>query len=86
MTNIIGSILLNTDLNGMMPNETLEKLKQIEDDFTTPLDPQDEAMTYGLLSEFTGPSLGHAKFALLVSGILGSEPSYVQALLLGNID
>ncbi len=82
----IGSVLLNSDLNGLVPNETLEKLKQIENDFTAPLDPSDEKMTYGLLSEFTGPSLGHAKFALLVSGIMGEDPGYLQQLMLGNVD
>tara|TARA_X000001382_G_scaffold130959_1_gene128203 strand:+ start:6191 stop:8929 length:2739 start_codon:yes stop_codon:yes gene_type:complete len=82
----VGSILLNSDLNGMIPNETLEKLKQIENDFTAPLDPSDETMTYGLLSEFTGPSLGHAKFGVMVSGLLNEDPGYLQQLMLGNVD
>lgn len=83
----VGSVLLNTDLNGLVPNETLEKFKQIENDFFEPLDPgDDQKMTYGLLSEFTGPTLGHMKFALLASGILNEDPGYLQQVLLGNID
>ena len=82
----VGSILLNSDLNGMIPNETIEKFKQIEDDIMTPLDPKDDKMTYGLLSEFTGPTLGHMKFAVMASGVLGEDPSYIQQMLLGNVD
>lgn len=82
----IGSILTNLNLHRVIPNETLESLKQIEDNFTTPGSYEDEEVTFGLLSEFTGPTMGTLKFALTYGMAMNTDPSYLQEVLLGNID
>jgi hypothetical protein len=82
----IGSILTNLNFHRVIPNETLETLKQIEDNFTTPGSYEDEEITFGLLSEFTGPTVGSLKFLLTYATAMNADPSYLQEVLLGNID
>ena len=82
----LGSIVTNLNLNGIMPNEALEMISDIEDDFTVPLDPDKQRKTYGLLSEFTGPTVGHIKWGMMVSGVISIEDDYVAQVLLGNVD
>ena len=81
-----GSIITNLNLNGLIPNETLERLKNIEDDFTVPLDERSKEETYGLISEVSGPMVGSLKWALLYGGILNTEDSYLAKVILGNVD
>lgn len=82
----LGSIVTNLNLNGIMPNETLEMITDIEDSFTQPLDPQSTKKTFGLVSEFTGPTVGWMKWGLLYSGIMNTDSSYLSQVLLGNVD
>ena len=82
----IGSVLTNLNLHRVLPNETLESIKQIEDNFTTPGSYEDEEMNFGLLSEVTGPTVGTMKFLLMYFTALNTDPSYLQEVILGNVD
>ena len=82
----MGSILTNLNLNGIMPNEAIELIKDFEDTFTVPLDPENTQKTFGLIGQVTGPTVGHIKWGLLYSGILNNDSDYISQLLLGNVD
>ena len=79
----LGSIIMNANLNNILENETLNRLSRIERDL---LDYEDEdRATFGLLSEFTGPSIGHLKYFSIMSGLIKLD-SPTKKILLGNVD
>ena len=78
-----GSVILNGNLHNIMENETLNRFARIEKDLTE-YDNPDRA-TFGLLSEFTGPTLGHMKYWLIQSGMLQLDTP-LQKILFGNVD
>jgi hypothetical protein len=45
----------------------------------------DERATFGLLSEFTGPTIGHLKYAMIMSGLLQLDTP-TQKIIFGNVD
>jgi len=79
----LGSIVLNANLNNILENETLNRLSRIERDLLD-YDDEDRA-TFGLLSEFTGPSIGHLKYFSIISGLIKLD-SPTKKILLGNVD
>ena len=79
----LGSILLNANLNNILENETANRLMRIEKDLLDYDDP--DKATFGLLSEFTGPSLGHLKYFSIVSGLIKLD-SPLKKIMLGNVD
>jgi len=79
----LGSILLNVDLNNMLENETINRLYRIEKDIVE--EGSKEKATFGLLSEFTGPTIGHLKYWSITSGLTKLDTP-LKRRLLGNID
>ena len=79
----LGSILLNVDLNNMLENETINRLYRIEKDLTE--EGSKEKSTFGLLSEVTGPSVGHLKYWSITSGLIKLDTP-LKRRLLGNVD
>ena len=79
----LGSIILNANLNNILENETLNRLSRIERDL---LDYGDkDRATFGLLSEVTGPTIGHLKYLSIVSGLIKLDTP-AKKILLGNVD
>jgi len=79
----LGSILLNANLNNTLENESINRLARIEKDLTEFDD--DEKATFGLLSEFTGPTIGHLKYLSITSGLITLD-SPLKKIMLGNVD
>jgi len=79
----LGSILLNANLNNILENETLNRLGRIERDLLE-YGNEDRA-TFGLLSEFTGPTVGHLKYFSIMGGLVKLD-SPAKKILLGNVD
>ena len=79
----LGSIIMNANLNNILENETLNRLSRIERDLLD-YGNKDRA-TFGLLSEVTGPSIGHLKYLSIVSGLIKLD-SPTKKILLGNVD
>jgi hypothetical protein len=79
----LGSIILNANLNNILENETFNRLLRIEKDLLDYDDP--DKATFGLLSEFTGPSIGHLKYFSIVSGLIKLD-SPLKKIMLGNVD
>ena len=79
----LGSVLLNVNLNNMLENETLNRLGRIERDLLEEDNP--DRATFGLLSEFTGPSIGHLKYWMITSGLIKLDTP-TKRILLGNVD
>jgi hypothetical protein len=79
----LGSILLNANLNNILENETVNRLLRIEKDLLDYDDP--DKATFGLLSEFTGPTIGHLKYFSIVSGLIKLD-SPLKKIMLGNVD
>ena len=79
----LGSILLNANLNNILENETINRLARIEKDLTDYDDP--DKATFGLLSEFSGPTIGHLKYAMIAGGLISLDTP-AKKMLLGNVD
>ena len=79
----LGSIIMNANLNNILENETLNRLSRIERDLLD-YGNKDRA-TFGLLSEVTGPSIGHLKYFSIISGLIKID-SPAKKILLGNVD
>mgnify|MGYP003627583066 FL=1 len=79
----LGSILLNGNLHNIVENETLNRINRIESDLLD-FNNEDRA-TFGLLSEFSGPTLGHLKYLAITSGVLKLDTD-LQKQLFGNVN
>ena len=79
----LGSILMNANLNNILENETLNRISRIYRDLYD-YDNDDRA-TFGLLSEVTGPTVGHLKYLSIVSGLIKLDTP-AKKILLGNVD
>ena len=79
----LGSILMNANLNNILENETLNRVSRIYRDLYD-YDNDDRA-TFGLLSEVTGPTVGHLKYLSIVSGLIKLDTPE-KKILLGNVD
>jgi hypothetical protein len=79
----LGSILLNGNLHNIIENETLNRINRIESDLLD-INKEDRA-TFGLLSEFSGPTLGHLKYLAITSGVLKLDTD-LQKQLFGNVN
>ena len=86
VSGIIGlaSIFLNTDFTNIIENETVERMNRVLEDLTK-YDSSDRG-TFGLLSEFTGPTIGHLKYFMISQGIIDMEHSDLNKILFGNVD
>jgi hypothetical protein len=79
----LGSILFNANFNNILENETLNRLSRIERDLVEYGD--EDRATFGLLSEFSGPTIGHLKYFSIMSGLTKLD-SPTAKILLGNVD
>ena len=78
------SVLFNTNLFNIFENETVSRLERVYSDLTDFDDP--ERTTFGLLSEFTGPTIGHLKYLMIAGGIIDMDENTLAQIMLGNVD
>ena len=79
----LSSILLNVNFNNILENETLDRIGRIEKDILEH-DSETKA-TFGLLSEFTGPTIGHLKYFSIAKGLVDMDDPFTR-IMLGNVD
>tara|TARA_R100000808_G_scaffold25035_2_gene60706 strand:- start:1393 stop:4053 length:2661 start_codon:yes stop_codon:yes gene_type:complete len=79
----LGSIVLNGNLHNIVENETLNRIKRIEADLLD-INKEDRA-TFGLLSQFTGPTVSHLKYLAITSGVIKLDTD-LQKQLFGNVN
>ena len=86
MMGLIGlvSASVNIDFTNIIENETAERLGRVMDDLTQYDNP--EKGTFGLMSEFTGPTLGMLKYGAIMGGIIDMEHSDLNKIIFGNVD
>ena len=80
----LSSILANTDFTNIIENETVERMHRVVDDLTK-YDSKEKG-TFGLLSEFTGPTIGHLKYLMISQEIIDIKHSDLNKVLFGNVD
>ena len=78
------SVLSNANLFNIFENETQDRILRIKDDIL--LHSDKDKGTFGLLSEFTGPTLGQLKYAMIAAGIIDIDGSTLNKVLFGNVD
>ena len=80
----LASVLGNSNLFNIFENETQERLTRVITDLTEYDNP--DRGTFGLLSEFTGPTIGTLKYAAIAAGIIDLEHNDLNKILFGNVD
>lgn len=80
----LGSVVFNSDLSNIFENETLNRLQNVAKDITE-YDNKDKS-TFGLLGEFTGPTIGALKRALIAHGLIDVDESTLNKILFGNVN
>ena len=78
------SVLANANLFNIFENETQDRILRIKDDIL--LHGDKDKGTFGLLSEFTGPTLGQLKYSMIAAGIIDIDGSTLNKVLFGNVD
>jgi len=78
------SVFLNINLFNIFENETVERIHRVYEDLTEY--DSDTKGTFGLMSEFTGPTLGHLKYFGIMGGIIDVDRSTLEKILFGNVD
>jgi len=78
----VASVALNTDFNNIIDNDLIRRAGDLND----MLDDEDESLKFGLLQQFTGPSVGHLTFALQMADIINTDDSALQEIIFGNVD
>ena len=86
MMSVMGllSAITNTDLTNIFENETVERLNRVRKDIVEAENP--DRGTFGLLSEFTGPTIGMMKYAAIANGIIDTDHDTLNKILFGNVD
>ena len=80
----LASALTNIDFTNIIENESIERVQRVMDDLTQ-FDNPDKG-TFGLMSEFTGPTLGTLKHLAVANEIIDIEHSDLNKILFGNVD
>ena len=80
----LASMLTNTDFTNIIENETVDRIKRVVDDITQYDNP--DRGTFGLMGEFTGPTLGTIKHLMIANEIIDIEHSDLNKILFGNVD
>ena len=80
----LASALTNIDFTNIIENETVERIQRVMDDLTQYDNP--DKGTFGLMSEFTGPTLGTLKHIAVANEIIDIEHSDLNKILFGNVD
>jgi len=78
------SMLSNTNLFNIFENETQDRLLRAKDDLFAHGDK--DKSTFGLLSEISGPTIGHIKYGLIAAGIIDVEDNTLNKIIFGNVD
>ena len=78
------SMLTNTNLFNIFENETYERLKRMRDDLYEHSNP--DKGTFGLLGQFTGPTVSMINYFAKVQNIIDTENSVIQKILFGNVN
>ena len=83
----LASIALNIDLNNIVENDFIRRAQDLNNIFNSD-DEQEEnkATQFGLLSQFTGPTISTLSFLMQVGGIIDTEESELQRIMFGNVD
>ena len=77
------SILTNTDLHRMLPNDTKERLEEMGKSLTPP---EGKERQYGIISQLTGPTVGRMLWWANYAGLLGMSDNAIERALLGYQD
>ena len=80
----LASALTNIDFTNIIENESIERIQRVMDDLTQ-FDNPDKG-TFGLMSEFSGPTLGTLKHLAVANEIIDIEHSDLNKILFGNVD
>ena len=80
----LASALTNIDLTNILENESVDRISRIVNDLTEYENP--DRGTFGLMGEFTGPTLGSIKHAMIASEIIDIDDSTLNKILFGNVD
>ena len=80
----LAGAVLNINFRNILENETLERTTRVLDDLIEYDNP--DKGTFGLLSEFTGPTIGTLKYLATAQNIIDIEHSDLNKILFGNVD
>ena len=80
----LGSAMTNIDFTNIIENESVERIQRVLDDLTEY--DNEEKGTFGLLSEFSGPTIGTLKHLAVAQEIIDIEHSDLNKILFGNVD
>jgi len=80
----LASVLTNTDFTNIIENESVDRIKRVVDDLTEFDNPNQG--TFGLMGEFTGPTLGTLKHLMVASEIIDIDNNDLNKILFGNVD
>ena len=80
----LASALTNTDFTNIIENESVERIQRVMDDLTQ-FDNPDKG-TFGLMGEFSGPTLGTLKHLAIANEIIDIEHNDLNKILFGNVD
>ena len=80
----LASVLTNIDFSNVLENETVDRLTRVVDDLTQYDNP--DKGTFGLMGEFTGPTLGQIKHLMIASEIIDIDNNDLNKILFGNVD
>ena len=80
----LASALTNIDFTNIIENESIERIQRVMDDLTQYDNP--DKGTFGLMSEFTGPTLGTLKHIAVAQEIIDIDHSDLNKILFGNVD
>ena len=78
------SAFTNMDLFNILENETVERFGRVVDDLTEYDNP--DKGTFGLLSEFTGPTIGTLKYIAIAQGLIDVDHNTFNKIIFGNVD
>ena len=80
----LASALTNIDLTNILENESVDRISRIVNDITEYDNP--DRGTFGLMGEFTGPTLGSIKHMMIASEIIDIYHTDLNKILFGNVD
>ena len=78
------SIGTNIDFNNIVDFDVIRRAYDINRILNSDL--EEEEKQYGLLSQVTGPTIGHLAFAMQVGGIIDTDESKLQEIIFGNVN
>jgi len=80
----LASAITNIDLTNILENESVDRLSRVVNDLIEYDNP--DRGTFGLMGEFTGPTLGSIKHMMIASEIIDIDDSDLNKILFGNVD